>query len=160
MKSARERFSKFLGRVLSRQPANAKANLLMALARLGHVLGQTRYLSASERTLNLFFPSLSGHPGAFSTLLSVLDESRNPPTVAVLRGSEGGLAEWQSLLRAEYLPHLLRIAIPSGLGGLPPTLDKPAAETVNAWVCQGVKCLPAISNPEELRRVSKHRELV
>ncbi len=131
-----------------------------ALARLGHILGETRYLEAGERTLSLFGASLRSHPSACVTLLRAMEESQNPPTVAVLRGPEQALAEWDSALRAEYAPHLLRIAIPSKTPGLPSVLDKPATETVNAWVCQGVNCLPAISSLEELRRVSKCRELV
>jgi hypothetical protein len=43
----------------------------------------------------------------------------------------------------------------AGLAKLPPVLDKPepAAGTVNAWVCQGVSCLPPISELGELLRV-------
>jgi len=36
-------------------------------------------------------------------------------------------------------------------GGLPPVLAKPAADAVNAWVCEGVTCLPALGSPEQLR---------
>jgi len=131
-----------------------------ALGRLGHLLGETRYLDSRERTLRLFAPSLRSHPSACATLLAALEESRSPPTVAVLRGSEASLAQWEAELRSQYAPHVLRVSIPATVAGLPPALDKPGAEAVNAWVCQGVKCLPAISSLEELQRVSKCRELV
>ena len=42
------------------------------------------------------------------------------------------------------------LAIPAGIGALPPVLDKPPGGEVNAWVCQGVKCLPPITELAEL----------
>jgi uncharacterized protein len=51
----------------------------------------------------------------------------------------------------------LVFSLPAELADLPPSLSKPLAEdnTVNAWVCQGVNCLPAITDMQELLRVCK-----
>ena len=43
------------------------------------------------------------------------------------------------------------LALPSQLQGLPASLDKPAAEKVNAWVCRGVTCLAPIADREQLK---------
>jgi uncharacterized protein YyaL (SSP411 family) len=41
--------------------------------------------------------------------------------------------------------------IPAASEPLPAPLRKPAAERVNAWVCEGVTCLPPIESPDKLR---------
>ena len=64
----------------------------------------------------------------------------------ILSGPAAGLAEWRAALDAAYLPTTLVLAIPPGTTGLPPVLDKPAAPAVNAWVCEGVTCLPPIAD--------------
>jgi len=52
------------------------------------------------------------------------------------------------------------LAIPAGIEGLPPVLDKPVDKSapqtaVNGWVCQGVTCLLPISDVETLRNTCK-----
>jgi hypothetical protein len=49
----------------------------------------------------------------------------------------------------------MALALPGELENLPGSLDKPATAAVNAWVCQGVKCLPAISDVDILLDVCK-----
>jgi hypothetical protein len=55
----------------------------------------------------------------------------------------------------EYLPATMVLALPEGLRGLPPVLDKPAAAAVNAWLCRGVICLPPIASVDALRKACK-----
>jgi hypothetical protein len=87
-----------------------------------------------------------------------LDEYLAPPQIVVLRGEAGALAGWQRSLAARYRPDALVVAIPAGVAGLPPVLDKAApAGGVNAWVCHGVACLPAIGDFAELDRVLSAR---
>ena len=63
----------------------------LALQRLGHLVGEPRYLEAAERTLRLFYPQLARHPSGFSTLCMALAEHCDPPTVVVLRGDAPAL---------------------------------------------------------------------
>ena len=125
-----------------------------ALQRLGHLLGEFRYLQAAERTLEVFYPTLSRYAGSCCSLLVALEQSLVPPQTIILRGKAQALAKWKDALRRSA-PSILVFALPSELGELPPGLSKPAAmdNTVNAWVCQGVKCLPEISDLQELLRV-------
>ncbi|HET7060655.1 MAG TPA: thioredoxin domain-containing protein [Nitrosospira sp.] len=128
-----------------------------ALQRLGHLLGESRYLEAAERSLKLFYSSLSRYSSSCCSLLGALEEWLEPPQTVILRGEGRALAEWTDALR-HIDPSILVIALPSELAGLPPSLSKPAAtqdSPVNAWVCQGVKCLPEISDLHELLRVCK-----
>ena len=119
-----------------------------ALQRLGHLLGEPRYLEAAARALRAFKPLLERQASAHASLCLALEEQFAPPTVVVLRGGE--MAAWQRELAARYLPQTMVLAIPAGLDALPPVLDKPPGGKVNAWVCQGVKCLPPITELAEL----------
>ncbi len=119
-----------------------------ALQRLGHILGEPRYLEAAVRALQAFQPMLKRQASGHASLCLALEEQLTLPAVVVLRG--GDFAAWQHELAARYLPQTMVLAIPAGLGALPPLLDKPASAGVNAWVCRGVKCLPPISELAEL----------
>ncbi|HET9404618.1 MAG TPA: thioredoxin domain-containing protein [Burkholderiales bacterium] len=125
-----------------------------ALARLGHLIGEPRYLEAAERVLKLFYPAMERQPSGFVSLATALDEYLAPPQTVVLRGEGKTLAEWQRALARTYRPDTVIVALPAGLTGLPPTLDKAAPATgVNAWVCRGVTCLPPVTELARLERV-------
>jgi len=127
-----------------------------ALQRLGHLLGEQRYLQAAERSLALFYPAVLRHASSFCSLLMALEETLTPPQLIVLRGQEAAMMEWRAALLRSF-PHALVLALPSAstLLGLPPTMNKPLPRdgAVNAWVCQGVKCLPEITDFQELLHV-------
>ena len=118
-----------------------------ALQRLGHLIGESRYLDAAERALRLFYDSMAAQPSAHVSLLVALEEALTPPRVLVLRGDAVELKTWQRTLAERYRPDTLVIALPTGLADLPAALAKPAPATgVNGWLCQGVSCLPPISD--------------
>jgi len=130
-----------------------------ALQRLGHLIGEPRYLAAAERTLRLFYPSLEARPSAFPSLCSALAEYVEPPRSVVLSGPAADAQSWRRVLAGEYRPHALILAVDAGAQGLPATLDKPAGATVNAWVCAGVKCLAPIADRGALESVLRESEL-
>lgn len=129
------------------------------LGRLGHLTGETRYLAAAERTLQAFYPAMRASPMGFASTAIALAEHLAPPSVLVLRGEPEALPDWQRQAISTYRPALLCLALRPGLRGLPPSLDKPVAEAVNAWLCFGVNCLrpfttwPALET--ELIRIGK-----
>ena len=124
-----------------------------ALQRLGHLVGETRYLEAAERALKLYYPAMERQASGFVSLATALDEHLAPPQTVILRGDAGGLGEWQRKLARTYRSDTLIVAIPANTAGLPPVLDKAApAAGVNAWACRGVTCLPAITDLAELER--------
>jgi len=132
----------------------------LALQRLGHITGESRYLDAAERTLRLFYPALAQHPNGYTSLLMVLEEALEPPRVVVLRGPEGQMLEWRQVLDQAYLPATLILALAPGATDLPPLLAKPIVpEAVNAWVCQGVTCLAPVDKLEKLLGVLKADKL-
>ena len=131
-----------------------------ALLRLAALTGRDRYRIAAERTLELFYPEMSEHPGGFASLLAALAEAIVPPTTVVIRGEGEQALAWAGELAGEHLPHCVVLAIRSGTAGLPPVLDKPPGKApVNAWVCQGVTCLLPIDDLAQLKQACKHVDI-
>jgi uncharacterized protein YyaL (SSP411 family) len=125
----------------------------LALQRLGHLIGEPRYLEAAERALRLYYPAMERQASGFVSLATALDEYLSPPQIVILRGDAGSMARWQQALARSYRPHTMVIALPRDAGDLPPALAKPLpAAGVGAWVCRGVSCLPAIADLGELER--------
>jgi uncharacterized protein YyaL (SSP411 family) len=116
-----------------------------ALQRLGHLLGESRYLDASARCLRLFQTQLAQQPIAYPTLLAVLDEALAPPRVILLRGPAAALAEWSAALAPKLAARDLMLALPNGLN-LPEALAKPESADPAAWICSGTACQPPQSD--------------
>ena len=121
-----------------------------ALQRLGHLLGEVRYLQAAERTLQAFGGILGRSPASCPSLLCALEEWQHPPTTVILRGKEVQIRHWQQTLAGHYRPDVLVLAIPAGLTTGYATLDKMVESSVNAYVCRGVECLPPIKHLDDL----------
>jgi uncharacterized protein len=122
-----------------------------ALNRLGWLLGETRYLDAAERTLQLAFPAMQNHPLAYPTLLMALQEALDPPEVIILRGTPERLRDWQAALAQGHAPQRLTFAIPADAGGLPAALaDKKAQGDIVAYRCRGLQCSAPVTRVEEL----------
>ncbi|MDO9221535.1 MAG: thioredoxin domain-containing protein, partial [Thiobacillus sp.] len=115
-----------------------------ALQRLGHLLGETRYLDASTRCLRLFQSQLTRQPIAYPTLLAVLDEALAPPRIILLRGPAAALDEWTTALIPQLGPRDILLALPNGLK-LPAALAKPESGQPTAWVCRGTACRPPVT---------------
>ncbi len=135
----------------------------LALQRLSFITGEMRYALAAERTVGLYFPRMRERPSGYATLLMALAEILEPPRTVILRGPEGDVRAWQRALSAHYLPGTLVMAVAGegagypgdsspAPGALPTVLAKPVApgSGVNAWVCEGVTCLPPESNLDAL----------
>jgi len=69
-----------------------------------------------------------------------LEEALAQPSTLILRGQPQPLAEWSAALANEFLPGTMVLAIPDGVAGLPPALDKPGRPAPGAE--------PAISEEE------------
>ena len=121
-----------------------------ALQRLALLTGEQRYADAAERVFTLFYKDVAQSPAGFSSLLTALDEWLKPPRLVVLRGPAEPLTTWQAALAPFAIGRTLILALPNACPGLPPTLAKPPSPVVNAWVCEGVTCLPALSELEAL----------
>jgi uncharacterized protein YyaL (SSP411 family) len=121
------------------------------LQRMGHLLGETRYLEAAERTLRAGWQAIEKYPHAHTTLLGALEEVLEPPQIVLLRGESGQIADWRRALSRLYAPHRVTLAIPADTTELPPALaDKTPRGAAVAYVCRASTCSAPIENLSEL----------
>ena len=111
------------------------------LQRLGHLLGEPRYLAAAERTLRAAWPALEKYPLSHVTLLTALEELLQPPEIVILRGEAEAIESWRRELARSFVPRRLVLAIAADAAGLPAALaDKTARGAAVAYVCRGSTC--------------------
>jgi uncharacterized protein len=122
----------------------------LALARLGYLIGETRYLDAAERTLNSAGRAMSDAPIAHATLLQALEEHFTPPQIIILRGADEVLEQWRRRCTHNYTSRRLGFAIPIDAPNLPPALaDKVPQGEVVAYICEGMTCSPPITEQQD-----------
>ena len=111
------------------------------LGRLGHLLGDTRYLEAAERVLHAAWDGLERFPHAHTALLVALEEFVAPPEIVVIRAGPGALEEWHARATAGYAPRRVVVAIPDDATDLPALLAERAPRgSPVAYVCEGQVC--------------------
>jgi uncharacterized protein YyaL (SSP411 family) len=117
-----------------------------ALTRLGLLLGETRYLDATARTLRAAWPGLQHYPHAHAAMLVALEEHLEPPEVVIVRGDAVETANWRDELAKMYAPRRLVFAIPSDAADLPTAIaeKKPLPPETVAYVCRGMTCSPPV----------------
>ncbi len=131
----------------------------LSLLRLGHLLGEPRYLEAAERTLKALHASIAHAPSAHGTLLLALEEYLFPTQTIVLRGKPEALRPWVARCQQSYAPRRQTYAIPLDVEALPSILSerKPQGE-VTAYVCTGHSCGAPITDLEQLDEALKGNE--
>ena len=122
-----------------------------ALGRLGHLLGEVRYLDAAARAVASAAGRMQEHPLGCCSLLGALEEQLTPPQTLILRGESTALAPWLAAARQGYRPLRLTLAIPADAKDLPGVLAHchPQGEAV-AYLCQGGQCSAPLTRLEEL----------
>ncbi len=126
-----------------------------SLLRLGHLLGESRYLEAAEVCLRADWPALLDHPAAHTSLLVALEEQLQPPSLIIIRGKLEEASQWQQELNKLYQPRRLVFAIPAN-AQLPTALQTKAAQpTTAAYVCQGQTCSAPVKTLSALIAVAR-----
>jgi len=126
------------------------------LNRLGHIVGNARYLKSAERTLQAAWSSLERYPAGHASLLMALEDVLIPLQLIVIRGVAGEISIWQRELNKLYAPRTLVLAIPSSTVDLPQALadKKPMQETVG-YVCRGEVCSEPLKSLAALLSVAR-----
>jgi uncharacterized protein YyaL (SSP411 family) len=123
-----------------------------ALASLGALAGETRYLDAARRAGRALSPRRSRtRPGGFSTLLEAAARLEHPPTQVIVSGASADATAWRDALVASWRPGLeVYVVDPRSA---PRALVKGAAPAsgARAWVCRGMTCLPPVDSLGALR---------
>ncbi len=130
-------------------PGNAVA--ARALSRLGHLFGESRYLTSAERTIDWARGTMEQHPAAHCALASALQARVQPAEHIVVRGPADALAPWLAAARSGYRPWRAVYGIPyPDARVLPPYLPKVTttdnAGRVRAYRCEGFSCSPPIES--------------
>jgi len=123
---------------------------ILALQRLGHLLGEARYLDAAALGLQAFGGDLAAHGLAVPTLLCALREAQEPLPTMIVRGSITALESWRAALSGQYPGDRVTVFIANGVKGLPPILERAAPAGGRAWLCRGAQCLAPVDSPGEL----------
>ena len=127
-----------------------------ALQRLGHLIGEQRYIDTAERTLQAAWTQLTQIPNAHCALLLALEEHIYPVTTVVLRGDANALAAWQHESQSGYTPRQQCYAIPATCTNLPGLLaDRPVQTSPIAYVCRGTHCQAPILDIASLRALNQ-----
>ena len=120
----------------------------LALQRLGHVLGEQRYIDAAEKALRGAWKAMDEYPHGHVTLIAALEEYLEPPEIIVIRGDAEEVAEWRDQLGRIYAPSRVLLAIDRDEEALPGLLAerKPLDGETVAYRCIGTHCeLPETS---------------
>ncbi len=138
----------------SMPPGNGTAAIV--LHRLGHLLGESRYLEAAGETLRWARQAMEHYPAAHSTLLSALEDNVYPLELIIIRGPGEATKPWQALCRNGYKPWRLSFVIPYDTNGpvpayLPKLVSAEARTQPVAYVCKGLSCSPPVKSLDELK---------
>jgi uncharacterized protein YyaL (SSP411 family) len=133
----------------------------LVLGRLGHVLGESRYHEAAQRTLQNTWRMITQMPYVHCSLLDALEEYLYPPEIIILRGEDEPLAQAHQLCQRGYSPRRLSFAIPSSENDLPGLLaERPARDGFIAYHCSGTTCLPPVRTVNDLSDTLKNNQLL
>ena len=120
------------------------ANSLAALGllRLGALTGETKYVEAAEKTINLLGSIASEHPTAFGHLLGAIDFSLSGMTEVVVTGNRPDLVQ---AVQSMWRPNLVLAWGEERQGPLWEGRDENLA-----YVCHNFACQAPTDSPEEL----------
>ena len=126
------------------------------LCRLGYLLGELRYVNAAERTLTAAGTLPADHPRAHMSLLGALEDFLTSSQIVFIRGAADAAAGWAREAGVLYAPARMIFAVADDVAALPPALaGKRSGSGTVAYVCQGMTCLPAITDlPTLVRRLA------
>ena len=129
------------------------------LARLGHLLGETRYLETAEQTLRLLSSTVMRYPSAHGALVVAMEEFLHPPDLIIIRGHLERASKWLTSIKGGYLPHTMIFCLAPEEKNLPGILNNYKSEQeVTAYVCSGTSCSPPINDIDQFIDTFRERK--
>jgi uncharacterized protein len=123
------------------------------LCRLGHLLGELRYLDAAERTLKAGSQAMAEYPQGHMSLLNGLEDFLAPTQILIIRGEAAEAQRWSRELGTVYAPTRMIFAIANDAANLPAALaDKRPGATTTAYLCTGMTCSAPMTDLGEVAR--------
>lgn len=128
-----------------------------ALARLGRLTGEEKYLLASEETIKLAQQSIANYASAHCTMLLGLEEYLHPTDIVIVRGTVDSLAAWEKAGITQYSPRRMVFLIPEDTIELPDSIaeKKMIDNKTTAYICAGTKCDAPITDLSEFKNAMK-----
>jgi len=120
------------------------------LQRLGHLLGEQRYLDAARGAIEYAWQSMAQLPHAHGAFLIALEEYLYPGEFIVIRSDT---MDWAETLNKVYVPRRTVLSIPGTATCLPGLLAQREAtndHTPLAYRCSGTSCQSPVSTLEAL----------
>ena len=124
----------------------------VALLRLGHLIGDVRYLEAARRGIVRAWPGVQRAPHAHNAVLHALEDYLSPPALIVLRANGRQAEPWESALLPDPASRRYCVTIPNNEPNLPGLLaERTPRGPVTAYVCTGLRCDAPTTNLETFR---------
>jgi uncharacterized protein YyaL (SSP411 family) len=126
---------------------------VLALNRLGRLVGDMRYTDAAEKCIRRALPFIKESPGGHASLLIALQEAVVPPKHLVITAIDAergdSLKQWvEANYRVDcYLIGPADTTLPGILS------EYSSEESATAWLCRGMHCLPPVHTREQLREL-------
>ena len=134
---------------------SGNAAAVRALFQLGYLLGESRYLSSGEKTLQLFAADIANKPSIYASITSALQYREPANTQIIIRPGKSEspqiARDWQRQICANYRPQTSVFVIPTDENNLPDALAlRSAKEKTIAYICRQTTCSPPIHSIDEL----------
>ena len=139
---------------------NGNGIAIRSLLRLGHLVGESRYVAAAERALAAASGALQRYPDACASVLRALEEFERPRLQVVVRCPEMHRQAWReaiddALRGAGMVPGgdpVDAFLISDGTAAPPGLLSERTSrgEAGTAYVCAGFTCQAPVTSPEDL----------
>ncbi len=121
-----------------------------ALLRLGHLLGENRYIDAARGTVEAAWEPINHVPHGHAAVMDALEEYLTEPQIVVIRAAADDLTRWLTPTKS-YAPRRQVYAIADNVDNLPELLATRAPQPGGvAYVCQGQTCGLPIDTPQAL----------
>jgi len=129
-----------------------------ALARLGHLLSEQRYLNASEQTITNSWNTLNQTPYAHAAMLDALEEKLYPPQIIIIRGTDNEKIKWIESLNTTFNARSMYFYIDNHEDHLNAVIAEkaPATDKNMAYLCSSRQCLPPSDSLELLIEQLSH----
>jgi uncharacterized protein YyaL (SSP411 family) len=117
--------------------------------RLGHLLGESRYLETAGNTLKSIWSGIESMPHGHASLLVALEETLFPYQTIIIRGTEPAITHWQKAAAQPYAPRRFTLAIPATVNRLPGQLHaRTPQDDVVAYLCKANTCSAPVTDFE------------
>lgn len=124
------------------------------LLRLGHLLGESRYLRSAERILEAMAGAMGRFPIAHAALLEALSEYQQPVETIVIRTApRAAVSEWRAAC-AGYRPDRQVFVVPEQTDGALPGIIAQMTNRaeITAYLCRGTACSEPITDPSTFKQ--------